>query len=362
MSLWLPFVDKLLESGSEPTAAYGRPCVGRFGAIEREYDALAGGPAIVDRSYRGLLEITGSDRSPWLHNLTTNQVKTLSSGDGNYAFTLNLKGRILFDLNLMIRADSIWIDLDRRFIAIAMQHFDKYTIMEDVKVADRSDDWVRLGLVGSHAPEVVSRFGATTAANLPFLGMTDMRFSDVEVPLLRNDFCGPFAIELFVPAEHAVDCWKSLTDESQSPYAAVVGDDAVQVRRIEAGIPWSLHEITEEYLPAETGLLEKAVNYNKGCYLGQEVVERMRSRKVVARRLMGLEIGGSDCPKAPADLVDADAKVVGKLTSVCHSPAKAGLIGLGYVKTASGAVGGRLSVSWEGGKAEGVLVDLPFSP
>ena len=361
MTVWLPFVDELLKSGSEPTAAYGRRCVGRFGAIEREYDALEDGPAIVDRSYRGLLEITGSDRSPWLHNLTTNQVKPLASGDGNYAFTLNLKGRILFDLNLMVRADSIWVDLDRRFIGIAMQHFDKYTIMEDVRVTDRSDDWVRFGLVGSRAPELVSRFGATTAANLPFLGMTDMRFSDVEVPLLRHDFCGPFAVELLVPAEHAVDCWRSLTDESHSLRAAAVGDDAVQVRRIEAGIPWSLCEITDEYLPAETGLMEKAVNFNKGCYLGQEVVERMRSRKVVARRLMGLEIAGSDCPKAPADLLDADAKVVGTLTSACHSQAKAGLIGLGYVKTASGAVGGRLGVSWEGGTAEGVQVDLPFS-
>ncbi|MCH8148792.1 MAG: folate-binding protein YgfZ [Planctomycetes bacterium] len=361
MSLWLQFVDQLLESGSQPTAEYDRPGVGRFGAIEREYDALADGPAIVDRSYRGLLEITGSDRGPWLHNLTTNQVKPLSSGDGNYAFTLNLKGRILFDLNIMVRADSIWIDLDRRFLGIAMQHFDKYTIMEDVKVADRSDEWVRFGLVGSGTAELVSRFGVTTAANLPFLGMTDIRFSDVEVPLLRHDFCGPFALELFVPAEHAVECWRSLTDESQSPHAVPVGDDAVQVRRIEAGIPWSLREITDEYLPAETGLMEKAVSETKGCYLGQEVVERMRSRQVVARRLMGLEIAGSDCPKAPADLLNADAKVVGKLTSACHSPAKAGLIGLGYVKTASGAVGGRLGVSWEDGTTEGVLVDLPFS-
>lgn len=361
MSLWLKFVDQMLESGSEPTADHDRPAVGRFGAIEREHNALADGPAIVDRSYRGLLEIAGSDRGSWLHNLTTNQVKPLSSGDGNYAFTLNLKGRIIFDLNIMVRADSIWVDLDRRFIATARQHFDKYIIMEDVQVSDRSDDWVRFGLVGSRAAELVSRFGVTTAANLPFLGMTDMRFGDVEVPLLRHDFCGPFAVELFVPAEHAVDCWKSLTDESHSPHAVPVGDDAVQVRRIEAGIPWPLREITDEYLPAETGLMEKAVSETKGCYLGQEVVERMRSRKVVARRLMGLEIAGSDCPKAPADLLDGDAKVVGKLTSVCHSPVKAGLIGLGYVKTASGAVGGRLGVSWEGGTAEGVVVDLPFS-
>ena len=88
----------------------------------------------------------------------------------------------------------------------------------------------------------------------------------------------------------------------------------------------------------------------------------MRSRAVAARGRRGWGIGGSHCTQGPADLVDADGKVVGKLTSVCHAPAKAGLIGLGYVKTASGAVGGRLSVSWEGGKAEGVLVDLPFSP
>ncbi|MCH7807878.1 MAG: folate-binding protein YgfZ [Planctomycetes bacterium] len=285
MNDWLDLVSSLLDAGATSVDVGGVTVVGSHGDPLREYHAIEKGPALVDCSYRGLLEVTGSDRASWLHNFTTNHVKTLACGEGNYAFTTNAQGRILFDLNILVKEDIIWLDLDRRFLGVATLHFKKYIITEDVSIVDRSDDFVRLGLTGDRAAMLLTELGGPDAAALPSLGHTDISLSGMSVAMVRHDFCGTFGVELYVPRESAVQLWRSLSDPSRANAATPAGYEAVQIHRIESGIPWSGHEITDEVLPAETGQLERAVAFDKGCYLGQEVVERMRSRGAVARRL-----------------------------------------------------------------------------
>ncbi len=351
--------------------------------LENEYRAISAGAAIVDRSYRALLEVTGADRATWLHNLTTNQVKNLGRGEGNYAFALNSQGRILFDVNLLVRAESIWLDLDRRFLETAKIHFSKYAITEDVTVVDRSAEFVRFGLVGPGAVALLAELGVANAVAMAQLNHVTIelpvadqnrppqadqgavhaaaainRSISVAVLVVRHDFCGPFGVELFVPAEQAVEFRRECCASGK---AVPVGDDAVQVHRIEAGIPWPGHEITDEYLPAETRQLERAVNYQKGCYLGQEVVERMRSRQVVARQLVGLRLDGSAIPALRSEISDPEGRSIGQVTSSCYSPALNCPIALGYVKTASCATGTALRLAWDGGAAGVVVADLPFT-
>ena len=127
-----------------------------FATLNTEYRTVEAGPAIVDRPCRWLLEIEGADRAEWLHNLTSNQVKMLSPGEGNYAFVLNVQGRILFDINLFIRPNSIWIDLDRRFVETAKKHFSKYTITERVTLTDRTAEFSRLGLIGGRCGKLLA--------------------------------------------------------------------------------------------------------------------------------------------------------------------------------------------------------------
>jgi len=327
--------------------------------LENEYRALGIGPAIVDRSYRALLDVTGADRATWLHNLTTNQVKNLGRGEGNYAFVLNIQGRILFDVNVLVRAESIWLDLDRRFLETAKKHFSKYAITEDVTVVDRSAEFVRFGLVGPGAMALLTELGAANAAAMSTLGLSRIEWRGAVIPLIRHDFCGPFALELFVPTDRAVDFRSTLVDQHR---AFPVGDDAVQVHRVEAGIPWPGHEITDEYLPAETRQLARAVNYQKGCYLGQEVVERMRSRAVVARQLVGLRLDallpsqGEGRGEEQPQVLDPGGKPIGQVTSTCHSPMLGCPIALAYVKTAHSSTGSRLTVSG----IPATVVDLPF--
>lgn len=337
------------------------PGICKFGDIVNEYAALADGPGLVNRNHRGLIEITGKDRLAWLHNLTTNQVKSLSPGDGNYAFVLNIKGRILFDLNILVQRDSLWLDLDRSFLPVALAHLNKYVIMEDVRIKDQSDEFFRLGLSGDGAGALGERFGASNVRNLAQLGRASFRVGDIDVALFRDDFCGPFGVEFLVPLEAAEQVWAALTNTSCVPSALPVGVEAVEIRRIEAGIPAPGAEITDEALPAETGQMPRAVSFNKGCYLGQEVVERMRARHVVARQLVGLVLEGNRAMQPGAEIVGADEKPVGKVTSSCHSIALDLPIALGYVRTASSTPGTPLRVAVDSTFAPVTVVSLPFS-
>ena len=362
MNDWSDLVTSHLDSGATAAEVVGGTIVGSYGDAQAEYEAVVEGPALVDRSYRGLLEVTGSDRASWLHNLTTNHVEKLKRGEGNYAFATNVQGRILFDLHVLVRADSIWVDLDRRFLSIAKPHFEKYIITEDVCVVDRSDEFVRLGLVGQHAALLLTDLGIRQATAMPRLGMAEMSLGGTDVVFVRHNFCGPFGVELFVCSEVAVRVWRTLTDSSIANAAQPAGYEAVQIHRIESGIPWPGHEITDDVLPAETNRLEQAVSFDKGCYLGQEVVERMRSRDVVARRLVGLQFDGDAVVPCHAALLTDDGNPVGHVTSACRCLARPSIIGLGYVKTAYSQVGRSLRVTWDDAVVAATVAKLPLVP
>lgn len=361
MTQWRQFVRDAIDGGTLPATGALQPLVGCYGDAAAEFSALRKGSALVDRSYRGLIEVTGADRLSWLHNLTTNDVKNLSPGEGNYSFATNIKGRILFDLVILVREECVWIDLDSCFLAGALAHFNKYKIMEDVVIADRTESFVRFALVGESVKETLARLGASHAGVMPRFATAQIDIEGAGCSVLRSDFCGSFAVELLIPSDRAVATWRSLCDAGGTCRAAVVGDDAVQLRRIEAGVPWPGLEITDQYLPAETGQYERAVSRTKGCYLGQEIVERMRSRNVVARRLVGVRFDGDTAPFTPVGLESESGELVGQLTSARRSVGGDGCVGLGYVKSEASAAKTTLCVAGADPSVSGRIVDLPFS-
>ena len=328
--------------------------------MTQQYAALNAGPVWIDRSYRALIEVTGKDRVAWAHNLTTNQVKTLSRDEGNYAFVLNVQGRILFDLNVVVRAESIWIDLDCRFLQTALTHFHKYIIMEDVRLSDRSRDFVCVALAGRHAKTLLAEFGAGHAAAMPAVSMTTITYAQEKIEVMRNDFCGVFAVDLFVPVSIASALEAEIKGPHRSVPAIQVDGEVVLIRRIEAGIPWPGAEITDDVLSAETRQLERAVSFQKGCYLGQEIVERMRARKVVAKVLSGLKMSGDAVPPAGVEIIADGGAVVGKVTSACHSVALKTPIALAYIKTGFATPGVALQVRWGENMAPALVAGLPF--
>lgn len=330
-------------------AAKGRPVESHestgasgLGDPQCEYREAVSGAGIHDARQRGLIEITGADRATWLHNLVTNTVKTLRPGEGNYAFVLNVKGRILLDCNILVLSDRIWLDVDRQWLGKAVAHLERYHITEDVRLADLSPVYARIALAGPKSADIAAGLGATQAANMAYLGSTTVVLAGKPRLMVRNDAAGLFGLEFFVETADAEACRKALMEIGGAAIHPI-GQAALEVLRIEAGIPVYGQDIDEETLPAETGQLERGVSFVKGCYLGQEIVERMRSRGGLARRLVGLRLSTSSGVR-PGSVLRLDGAEAGRLTSFCESYAVGGPIGLGYVKAAHANPGTRLIV------------------
>ncbi len=295
-----------------------------FGDAADEYRALHEGAVVCDRGDRGVVLITGRDRRMWLNNLVTNAIKALDPGAGAYAFACDVRGRTVFDANILAFEDSLWLDLDFDTIGPALQHLDLRLITEDVQMRDHSPEWARLGIAGPNAATIVDALGVSNGA-----AMADLQHVAIgDLHLMRHDFTGLPGFEIFVPQDQAPHLWDRLTDELQ---VTPCGFNAIDAARIQAGLPWSGRDIDSEVVPPETGQIERGVNYAKGCYLGQEVIERMRSRGVAARRLVRLAFNQPLEAPIPAPLTRAES-VVGRLTSFAPHPTQDGFVGLGYVK------------------------------
>ncbi len=360
MIQWHELVAAWRQQGCPLVSVADVKTVSAFANVDADYAQAVGRGGWCDRAHRAAIEIRGKDRIAWLHNLTTNQVKTLQPGEGNYAFVLNVKGRILFDVNVLVQPERIVLDLDRRLVGAAVAHFNKYIIMEDVTVDDRSADWRQLALVGGAVETVPAAWGLTNAATMADLQSALVSVTspfDATLLAFRNDFCGLSGLELLGPADAVAGLWRWLSDAHTVSGLAPIGYDAIERLRIESGIPAPPGEFNDDVLPAETGQLSRAVSFQKGCYLGQEVVERMRAHKSLAKKLVGLRLSSEVEPGCRLQLGDT---VVGKLTSACVSPASGGIIGLGYVRTAQANPGTGLVAVGTAGSAAAEVTDLPF--
>lgn len=311
-----------LSRGAALPAHYGDP-VGEY-----EFASTAAG--LFDRSDRGLAIVKGPDRAAWLHNMLTNAVKTVDANAGVYAFALDVRGRVQFDANVLVLPDEIWLDIDLAALPAALAHLNKFLIMEKAEIADDSVKFARLGVSGPQARQVAATLGIANFDALPAL--ENCWIDGGAARVFRHDFTGLPGFELIVPAHSAAAWWTRLSDQLK---VRPVGFDALDVLRIEAGIPWLGRDINEKTVAPETGQIERAISYKKGCYLGQEVVERMRSHGTQARRLVKLtadDAAGLSLP-APLRLMDLDQEL-GRITSLAKHPSKKGWFGLGYLRAA----------------------------
>jgi folate-binding protein YgfZ len=335
-----PFADASSYTPAETLSYRAAVLPAHFGERIVEYQAAQTAATLFDRSDRGLVRVTGNDRKTWLHNLVTNAVKTLGDFDGVYAFAADVKGRTQFDLNILSLPDSFLLDLDRLLTPDALKHLDMRLITEDVQLTDVSADFARLAVVGPAAPQAAAQLGIENFAAFPDL---QSKAIDQDTWLFRQDVGKLPGFEVIMPLPHAADRWQELAEgEGITP----AGMETLDLVRIEAGVPWIGRDIDATVIPPETGQIERGISYHKGCYLGQEVIERMRSRGIVARRLVQL-VGSAGPVETPTELL-LDDKPIGKLTSYRQHPVDGHWLGLGYAKSAA-TIGNRLAT--DGGVA-----------
>lgn len=314
--------------------------------------------AVFPLAHRALLVVTGADRTRFLHGQLTNDVAGLDPAgprSGCHALVLTAQGRIVGDLRVLARAEAHWLETDAARAAAVKARLEKYVIADDVRIADASGAWARFGVEGPRARALVAAAAPGAALDLEPDAWGPLPIAGVEGLVAAFGWSGEDALQLFVPAE-AADAAARVLREAAAGCEAAWGDEAaLEVLRIEAGVPGLPELGGEETLPAEARLVERAVSFTKGCYTGQEVVARMHSRGRVGHLLVGIALApDAPLPAPGAPLYAAGAKQ-GELTSVARSPA-AGPIALGFVRTAHAEPGTVL-------EAEGVrvrVVALPF--
>src|SRR5271165_5936017 len=287
----------------------------------KSYEALRTGAAWIDLSARGKILVTGEDRARLLHAMTTNQIQEMKPGDGVYAFFLNAQGRILADAYIYHLGESFLLDTEPETAAKVLQHLDKYIIADDVTLEDETASWAAIGIEGPTSLETVVALGLPAPSEDLHVANWDSGFT------ARTAATGPLGFRVFVPAAERAELTEKLTA------AAIPQADAEASRtvRIENGRPRYGEDITERYLTQESQQMH-AVSFSKGCYLGQEIVERVRSRAQVHRHLMPVRIRFTQPPAAGTKL-KADGKDAAEITSAAYSPALGEVVALAYVRT-----------------------------
>lgn len=347
--------------------------VSTFGEPQAEYSAIRKACALMDLPQRGFLELTGRDRLSFLNNLLTNQTwdksakKGLAAGQGVYAFLLNLKGRIVTDVNVLERGEATLLELDARLVQPVRAILDKYLITEQVKLASHIGQWHEIALHGPGAAAVLDAATGTQVPELPPLGSTAVRLFDTDVTVWRDDPCGVPGLHLVLPTADAPRVWSALVERFGELVAHAkrplrpTGWAAFNACRIEAGRPIFGIDFDDTILPAETGQFDRAVSVTKGCYLGQEIVARMHARKQVAKQLVGLRVEGDALPIAGAVLYDEQGNQVGGVTSSTLSPILSNAaICLGYLKKPFFNEGTVVKVPAEGSMRTATVVKTPF--
>jgi aminomethyltransferase len=303
------------------------------------YEALRLQAAFLDLSGRAAIRVTGEDRARFLHAMSTNHVSGLKPGQGLYAFFLTAQGRIIADCCIYNFGDRFLLDTEADSGPKLMEHLDRFIIADDVELANETGKWSVGGLEG---PASLER---ARGLDIP---VPDEQYGVVpwgDGFVARVAATGSAGLRVFVrPQEFPVLIQK--LSEAVIPQASQADAEIV---RLENGVARYGIDFNERYLVGETGLMH-GVHSNKGCYVGQEIVERVRSRAQLHRHLKSLRIEGREVPN-PGTKLQLQDKEAGELTSAAFSPALDCVVALGYVRTEALESGVPLVVSVSGAKA-----------
>ncbi len=321
------------------------------------YEALTRGVGVVDRSDVGRLVLRGEDAVDLVERLSTNALTELEAGEGAATVLTTNKGRI-FDLLLVLRRDGELLVLtgpgNQGRVA---EWVDFYTFVEDVSVEDVTGATAMLGIVGPGSPAVVE---VATGVAAPELAPYELRVGTVggaEALVVRTDPVGEPGYDVVVPADDRDEVLAALLAVDAAPAPVVVGREALELVRVERGVPAFGSELTEAFNPLEAGLIG-IISFTKGCYVGQEVVARLNTYDKVQKRLMGMRWGDGAGPEPGAKLA-LDGKQVGVVTSAAESPDGGGA-GIGYVRLAHASEG--VVLPGEGGDFSVELIGPSIHP
>lgn len=351
-----PVLQRLhLAAGANVVEEQGRSLITHYGHPKRELHALKQGAGLMDRSACRRIEAHGKDRVRYLNSMLSNEVASLTPGSGSYGLLLTVQGKVIADLNLYTQADRLLLVFSPEVAEAGMAVLEKFLIADKVSWHDVSREMLQLSLQGPMARTIVQR--AFPTAEVPELAHqhTQIALGDGQALLIHADRLGLGGFELMVPALQYEPVWYALTAAGAVP----VGSTAFEMLRVERGKPLVGKDIGANTIPQEAGkdFEDRAISYKKGCYIGQEVVCRVKSRGQVNWMLTAFQLP----PEVTVGTrLFAQSKDVGWVTSRVESP-ELGVIGLGYVHRNARTIGQHLAAGVPDSPLQVEMRELPPS-
>jgi folate-binding protein YgfZ len=333
-----------------------------WGNPQAEEEFARNSVALIDKNYRAYLSFTGSDRVRYLNAILTNNIKDLANGQGNVSLLLSPQGRILAEIETYAFADKLFCFSYAMIRERLIETIEKYIIMDDVTLTDETQQYGTLAFEGPQAAKIVSELTAIDLAKTNELSSTDATIGAIPCRIVKRSPDEIPGAEFVVERRQLESLWNVLESAVRKHGGGPMGYSALSAHRLAQGVPWFGYDFGEKQIPHEAGLQDSHISYTKGCYTGQEIVERVRSRGQVNRQRVHLIFTGASVP-APGEPLTLDGKEVGFVTRAAMRYSLGAPIGMAYIRRENAAAGSELR--WTGGTArvskfpEGLTTALP---
>jgi len=336
----------------------GQEIVSHYGHPLDEHSAVRDTAGVIDLSFRGRLCLAGTDRRRFLHGQVTNEVNGLKVGEGCYAALTNHKAKMICDLNIHILENEILLDFEPGLSETVAAHLDKYIIADDVQVVRVAPHYGLFSIQGPKAEAAVRQL--ELGVDLPQEPMGHVKADHHqfgEVYLMNQPRVGTSGFDIFMPVAAAEAVAERLVGAAKATGGRPAGWQALEIARIEAGLPRFGVDMDETNLPPEAGLEAGAISYTKGCYIGQEVIARIRTYGQVAKALRSLRLA-DDLKQLPVkgDKLFLGDKEAGYITSAVASSALRANIALGYVRREANQIGAELTLRTASGESKATII------
>ena len=313
------------------------------------------GAGVIDLSQRGRFQLSGSEVVQFLNGLITNDMKTLAENQWMPAIFPNVQGRLLAYVRVVRIRDGFLIDTEATTHDTVLKTIERFTLAGDFHVVDLTKQTAMLSVQGKQAAEIVGAVLGKTLTELSGNGVVEIEWQQHTLTVLRASHTAEDGFDIIAGTDQAPVLWEALTNAGARP----IGYEAFERLRIEAGVPRYGVDMDETNVVTETGL-DEAVSYTKGCYIGQEIIARIKYRGHVAKKLVGLAFDRTLKIGDEPRIKSADDKEIGRLTSVTLSPHLGYTIALGYVKYDYLAAGTEVRVISSSGDLHSRVAELPF--
>jgi folate-binding protein YgfZ len=336
------------QAGAKMGEWFGCALPDDFGDCQREYWFAHKSVALIDKNYRCYLSFTGPDRVRYLNAILTNNIKDLPPSHGNASLLLNPQGRILAEIETYALPESLFCVSYAMLRERLIETLDKYIIMDDVTLTDDTQRFGTLALEGPAAAPIASELTGVDLNALAELDRQEARVGTIPCTVVRRSPGKFVGAEFLVKRADLEALWRVLQEKTKIAGGGPIGYSALSALRLEQGIPWFGYDFSDKQIPHEAALENSHISYTKGCYTGQEIVERVRSRGQVNRRRVGLRFTGATTP-SPGEILTSGGKEAGYVTRAAFSPALSSAIGMGYLRKENSEVGQQLE--WQDGTA-----------